>query len=62
MTDPIYREIDKHCDLHTFKYWITYEGTVEAHDEEEAAAIVSDTLSDIHDEVEPDIAVQWSWR
>lgn len=62
MSDPINRQIDKHCDLHTFKYWITYEGEVEAHNEQEAEDMIADTLDDIHEGIEPDIAVQWSWR
>lgn len=56
------QQIDKHCDLHTFKYWITYEGTVEAHNEEEAEEMIANTLDDIHNDEEPQIDVQWSWR
>lgn len=62
MSDPINRQIDKHCDLHDFKYWITYEGTIEAHNEEEAEDMIANTLDDIHEEQHPDIAVQWSLR
>lgn len=62
MTDPINRQIDKHCDLHDFKYWITYEGEIEAHNEEEAEEIIANNLNEIHNEQEPQIDVQWSWR
>ncbi|MGJ4139548.1 hypothetical protein [Corynebacterium evansiae] len=62
MSEPLMQQIDKHCDLHTFKYWITYEGTVEAHNEEEAEEMIANTLDDIHNDEEPQIDVQWSWR